>query len=350
MAQENFMRAIIGAARPLWSVCLIAVLGAARLRAESPAIQIKPPSALMDETVNIYLTGLPARGAVLLKARAHWHGQEWEGHASFVSDQAGNVDVSAQAPVSGTYAGSDPMGLFWSMKPDAPQARPTPHSQPSVWEPRLTRFELEIDGQRVAAAECRRWLARPGVKMREVSASGLRGHLYEPPEPGRHPAIVVLGGSEGGQDDNEAALLSSHGYTTLALAYFGAEGLPDHLADVPLEYFRKAVDWLTAQASVDPSRLGVFGGSKGGELALLLAARFPEFKAIVARSPSHVVWEGIGRKSSSWSYDNAPIPFVPFWRDRVSSGRRANEPVKVRFCFYPDETIRFGLRQRWQKR
>jgi dienelactone hydrolase len=56
------------------------------------------------------------------------------------------------------------------------------------------------------------------------------------------------------------------------------------------------------------------GGSKGGELALLLAATFPELKAVVAYVPSGLVWEGIGQtgqsKGSSWTYRGEPLPYV----------------------------------------
>jgi dienelactone hydrolase len=56
------------------------------------------------------------------------------------------------------------------------------------------------------------------------------------------------------------------------------------------------------------------GGSKGGELALLLGATSPALKAVVAYVPSHVVWQGISEhpvNQSSWSYQGRALPFVP---------------------------------------
>jgi dienelactone hydrolase len=203
---------------------------------------------------------------------------------------------------------------------------------PAVMDARVTRFELEMEGRRVAVAECKRWLARPGVGRHEVTANGLVGHLYEPPGPGRHPAVLVLSGSEGGTDDVEAALLASHGYTALALAYFGVNGLPRELVNIPLEYFGSALDWLAAQDSVDATRLGIVGGSKGAELALLLATRFRQLKAVVARAPSCVVWEGIGGKSrsSSWSYGGKPLAFVPLQPAPQASGRdKRGSPTRL---------------------
>jgi dienelactone hydrolase len=298
--------------RRMLIVGLLMWSGTALVRAQGPMIHIESASALMDEVVKIRVSGLPPQGKVALTARAQWHGQAWQAQASFIADQNGEIDVAVQAPVSGSYTGRDAMGLFWSMRPSANKNASGHHVKPDVREPQVTHLELEIAGRSAATAECRRWFAKPGVQMREVSSGGLQGHLYVPAETGKHPAILVLGGSEGGQDDFQAAFLASHGYTSLALAYFGARGLPAHLVDVPLEYFDKAIDWLTAQSCVDASRLGIFGSSKGGELALLLASRTSVIKAVVAVAPSNVVWEGIGGESSSWSYQNVPLPFVPF--------------------------------------
>jgi dienelactone hydrolase len=117
---------------------------------------------------------------------------------------------------------------------------------------------------------------------------------------------------EGGLSESEAALLASHGYVTFALAYFRAEGLPQQLVNIPLEYLKKGLDWLAARDTVDAQRLAVVGGSKGAELALLLAAHHPEVRAVVARAPSHVVWFGIGGtyRDPSWTLQGKPVPYV----------------------------------------
>jgi dienelactone hydrolase len=152
----------------------------------------------------------------------------------------------------------------------------------------------------------------------EVKADGLVGLYYAPPPGVRRPAMLVLGGSEGGLYGAHylGAPLARQGYAVLGLAYFGAPGLPANLQDIPLEYFTKALAWLKAQPGVDPDRIGVYGISKGGELALLLASRHPEIKAVIAGVPSSVVWQGINMTDftprSSFDEHGRPVPFLPY--------------------------------------
>lgn len=152
----------------------------------------------------------------------------------------------------------------------------------------------------------------------EVRDSGLVGTLFAADGGRPCPGILVLGGSEGGVPKDVASLLAEEGFTCLALAYFRVAGLPQRLVEIPLEYIETALAWLREQASVRPMRLGLLGSSKGAELALLAAASFPDaVSAVVAESPSSVVFEGIGRAGdvchhSSWSHRGKPVAFVPY--------------------------------------
>jgi dienelactone hydrolase len=71
--------------------------------------------------------------------------------------------------------------------------------------------------------------------------------------------------------------------------------LPDDLIDIPLEYFEIGIGWMGRQPKVQGDRLGVIGGSRGGELVLLLGSTFKQIKAVVAFVPSGVVWRGFGK-------------------------------------------------------
>jgi dienelactone hydrolase len=135
---------------------------------------------------------------------------------------------------------------------------------------------------------------------------------------GTLPAVITLGGSGGGLDWETAAALAGHGYAALALPYFGFEPLPRSLNSIPLEYFEGALRWLARRPEVDPRRIAVHGISRGGELALLLAARFPEVCAVVSVVPGSVVWQGTGKSPdgreavSTWTFRGEELPFVPY--------------------------------------
>lgn len=128
--------------------------------------------------------------------------------------------------------------------------------------------------------------------------------------------ILVLGGSEGGKPDHLARVLAEEGYPVLSLAYFKTEGTSEYLDMIPLEYFDKPIQWLKDHEKVKGGAIAVVGGSKGAELALLLASRKPEIRGVVAFAPSSVVFQGIPKvfwpPRSSWTSNGKPVPFVPY--------------------------------------
>jgi dienelactone hydrolase len=55
--------------------------------------------------------------------------------------------------------------------------------------------------------------------------------------------------------------------------------------------------------------------SKGGELALLIASRHPEIKAVAGFVPSGLVFQSVASGyplTSSWTYQGKDLPFVPY--------------------------------------
>jgi uncharacterized protein len=162
-----------------------------------------------------------------------------------------------------------------------------------------------------------------------VNERGIVGNLYLPDtvEGERLPAIIVLGGSEGGLGAGaaqDARLIALHGYVVLQVAYFDAPGLPKELGLIPLEYFKTAIDWLGSQSHVDPQRIGIEGTSVGGEVALVVASRYPEIKAVVAAVPSSVVWPGISHTSASppstFTLAGKPLADLPYgWNGPATS-------------------------------
>lgn len=155
--------------------------------------------------------------------------------------------------------------------------------------------------------------------VRQIRDGGMVADLYRPAASGRAPAILLLGGSEGGLGKaaaEQAAALAAHGYIVLQLSYFGSPGQPAALKSIPIETFTRALDWLKTQPDVARGRIGLVGTSKGAEAALLVATRRPDVTIAVLGVPSSVVWPGIDRSGivteSSWTENGTPVPFTPY--------------------------------------
>jgi dienelactone hydrolase len=150
------------------------------------------------------------------------------------------------------------------------------------------------------------------VTNETIAADGFIGQYWTPPSPSRHAAVLEFGGSEGGLDGQlTGALLASHGYPTLDIAYFGEPGLPAHLQKIPLEYFATALRWLAARPQADPQRIWVSGVSRGSEAALLLGVNYPSLvHGVIASVPSDVVLCGLPAcDGPAWTLNGKPVPY-----------------------------------------
>lgn len=152
----------------------------------------------------------------------------------------------------------------------------------------------------------------------EVEGTGFVADFYYNRDLTNNLCILFLGGSEGGKPPGRLAkAFAERGYPTLALAYFKEKGLPETLQSIPLEYFDKPLDWLKHNEGTRRADVVVVGASRGAELALLLASIKPEINAVIALSPSSVVWFGLPKElpilpCSSWTLSGKPIPFMPY--------------------------------------
>jgi dienelactone hydrolase len=301
--------------------CALLVFAFAANSQSRATIDIQPAEALYDERVVIRVRGLePDHDFVLRAVSTDQLKRTWLSQTPFRSGSDGTYDFSRGK------SAEESMRPFWSMQlaPDTPRELVAP--QRFVAPPAgsfLVRMEV-LDGQNpVASAVSSRLVLSPRIRVTEVRENGLVGRLYEPETPGKRAAVVYLTGSTGGIAFRPATLLASRGYVAFALAYFRIDPLPHDLLEIPIEYFDRGITWLKQRQSVDASRLAVYGISKGGELSLLLASLRPQdWRAVVAVSPSSVVWEGgvrdpsktgydaIKPNRSSWSLDGKPMPFL----------------------------------------
>jgi dienelactone hydrolase len=281
-------------------------------------MEVAPNPAFVDEPVAMRLSGVAPGAKVTLRAAVRDDaGKQWQSEAVYVAGSDGRIETGVSESVGGTYRGVDAAGLFWSMGRRADEAGEHATFCKDGAEPDRVGVSAEVGGSRIASATLeRRWLAA-NTKTRELRAGGTVGWLYIPQGRERLPVVIVLGGSGGGYDLDKAALLSRHGFATLALAYFGVPRLPQWLHRVPLEYFQAAIKWLGAQEEIDAERIGVLGVSRGAELALLLGSRFPQVRAVAAYAPSAVAWSSGGRDKSTgetipcWTWNEDAIPFAP---------------------------------------
>ncbi|CAN5463906.1 acyl-CoA thioester hydrolase/BAAT C-terminal domain-containing protein [soil metagenome] len=167
----------------------------------------------------------------------------------------------------------------------------------------------------------------PAATAVPVRSDGLVATWYPPLSGKRGPVILALGGSEGGEGGSKALAraLAPHGYGVLALAYFNADGLPQAVQEIPLEYFDRALTWIASQPLADVKHIGIYGISVGGETALVVAARHPEIRAVVAAVPTSVVWQGFNPADyrsikSTYSLNGVGVPYVPYDNNAAFTG------------------------------
>jgi dienelactone hydrolase len=310
LASPWMKRALLRAAAP---ACALLLLGNAK--AGGPTVDVSPATALADAPLRVAVARARPGARVTLEAKLVLFGTPFRSQATFVARGDGTVVPARDPSLAGTYRGVDAMGLFWSMLPQAAfgKAMHAHHGDPLA--PQTVVLTTTSGGEAVRRTIARLRVA-PSVRRIPVRERGIVATFFSWPGPGKRPAVIVLGGAEGGMAEDRAALVASHGFDALALAYFGLPGLPSALADVPIETVQDAIRWLARRPDVDPSRIALFGGSKGAELALVAAAASPEVRAVVAFAPSSVVFEGLfykrrsGAPPSSWTYRGIPLPYV----------------------------------------
>ncbi|PSQ29532.1 hypothetical protein BRD09_06065 [Halobacteriales archaeon SW_10_68_16] len=301
--------------RPLLAALGTVAVAGCNTTTSSDARFVAPRAALIDDELALEVQDLPGSREVEITARTTVsfddESRTWSASATFLSSSEGAVSIHEDPPVEGDYSGVDPMGLFWAMTPE--------HADEAFFPP--TRHEVTltaaIDGETVARTTIDRRLAVAGVDEQPLEGD-LVGTLWTPPGEGSPPGVLLLHGSGGSEMTSTARLLSSHGFVVVSLQYFGEpDVLPDVLSAVPVEYVQRAIDRLLDHPRVTGPGVGVWGVSKGAELALVLGSRDERIETVVAVSPSSLVWEGFDAGgyptgTSSWAHEGEPVPYLPY--------------------------------------
>jgi pimeloyl-ACP methyl ester carboxylesterase len=155
-----------------------------------------------------------------------------------------------------------------------------------------------------------------------LSTEHLGTKLYLSDKPGKRPLVLLLHGSEGGtgfmEDFGVQETLRARGFHVLGAIYFDSSSSfpgPKALNQVRLESFMEEIKKY-AQAHheiIDSSEIGIVGVSLGGELSLLLASLYPEFKFVLALVPGDVVFQKHDPFGGSpWMHKDKELPYVRF--------------------------------------
>ncbi|EDO47382.1 predicted protein [Nematostella vectensis] len=279
-------------------------------------VHCSPLSSLIDDKNKITIDGLCPSSDVTIQARLQGDSKErFYSFAHYTADCEGRVDLHTQPSVGGFYRGIEPMGLLWSMMPETGQRKGLRLAKKEVTTPYKISLtvhrghykgdDVMFEGEAVCCTTFEKWYMGVGVRRIVITEGKIRATLFLPPGDGPFPGVLDMFGSVGGKVEYRAALLASHGFASLALAFFRYDDLTDKLEDLCLEYFIEAAEWLSNHPHVLPGGIGVTAVSKGAEIGLLLAANFKQIKAVVAISSYHCI------EYSPISYRGKMTPYVP---------------------------------------
>ncbi|CAN9498826.1 unnamed protein product [Ophioblennius macclurei] len=262
-------------------------------------LSVSPSQGLVDEQFVILVQN--ARPCSQLTVHSFHQcddGHSWDAFAHYMSDATGNVNVSKDCSLGGTYSGVEPMGLLWSLRP-VPGSKPGSRMRKEVVQlPMLVAVSV-YEGHRtegfadlvpLASTFVERWYMAPGVHRIPVKDSGLNATLFLPPGPGPFPAILDLWGGGGGLVEYRAALLASHGFAALAIDYMVFDVIKDKPKIQNQQYFETAYKYLQEHPQILGSRIAMLGLSLGTSVTLRIAAysKTVKLRCAVCISGTHV--------------------------------------------------------------
>lgn len=299
----------------------------------SPQFLIFPKEPLLEDVISIQVTGFNPHDKVTIQATLidEIH-RKWQSHAAFLADNSGKIDLTSQAPLEGSYAGVDPMGIFWSMRLD-PQEKNLLNFEHQSLKPIVISLNCFCNGVEMTKTTISRNVVKKGVHKISVDENGVKATLYLPEGKGPFPGIIVLSGSGMAiPPDSYIAQFANQGYGALGLQYHGIEGLPSDFINIPIEYFGKAIDWIKKQKNIDTDNLAMVGFSMGGTSTLLTASFFPDIKAVAVISARGIVIQQEycpeeSKAQSPFAFKGTPLPFL-----KANFSPPTEENAKTLYC------------------
>ncbi|MFI5334164.1 MAG: acyl-CoA thioesterase/BAAT N-terminal domain-containing protein [Chlamydiales bacterium] len=280
-------------------------------------IDIQQTSSLLFDPINIKVTNLERKEEIEFRANLKdERGRLWTSHALFRADGNGEVDLATSSPISGTYASADAMGLFWSMQLDSAEK----DREIFLWkgmDPLKVQLSVKLSNGKMFQKRIDRMVIKNGVKKLSVKEKGIDGNLYLPAGEGPFPGVIVLAGTAGGYpSDAYVAQFANHGYAALGLAFCNTPSTPSYLANIPLEYFCKAIQWMQNSKEVDSSHLFMVGTSIGGTASLAAASKYKDIKGVISIAGRGFIPEALETDENSspqpmFNFAGKPLPFLP---------------------------------------
>ncbi len=293
-------------------------------------IEITPAVGPADHPIAIRVFDAQPRGRVTVTAETvDRDGRTWASEALFLAGEDGSFDLTKEAPLQGSYSTADPVGLITSLAPKGPGAA-------SIFTPPdPSGYRITVSAGDAPPSDAVRRFQAPEVEARVVAEGEVQGTLYAAGGTEPRPAVLLVPGFIDPQVAAHplAAMLASRGYACFVADYMSESSIPGSIAIIPLELLEGAVGWLRNQSSVDSDRIAGYGIEKGAEALLAAACRLPglALSAIVASSPSCVVWQATGHDRtapiSSWTARGEPLPFLPL---KLGRGQKVMRTLKKR--------------------
>lgn len=287
-------------------------------------LEVSPDPARFGDPIVVRVHGLePGQRAMIRATRLRGASTDEvnRSEAWFVADAEGGIDLAADAPQDARWTGADIDGLFWSMRRTAAPA-------PAGLDDEETRIDV-LDGNGAILAVEDLALKSTLQPLVETSLGDAfpGAFVLRPPGDEPLPAIILLGGSEGGDSGARAMapMWADRGYAAVGYPYYSpawgdqpqaVPGLPRAFANLQVDRLADVRDALIERGDIQPDRIGLLGVSKGAEFVLIASSRIDGFAAVAAIVPSDVVWEGWGTGGdepvSGFGWNGEPLPFVPY--------------------------------------
>ncbi len=181
-------------------------------------------------------------------------------------------------------------------------------------------------------------------KIYNYQHDGFEGILYDAGNADDRVLIIIQGLKGLDLPEKYAELFSGKGYSSLAMSYYGGEGQKKEMRAIPLEQFQVACDELK---KLGYKRIGIYGNSKGGGMALLAASVVPDISLVIAASAFGHIMQGTGKKSDDTckamvSFHGHDFPYIEKGKLFSDFIKRCIKERKVRLLYFFDEWDRKG--------